>query len=913
MSLKIDEKEFKLKFFEEMGFKRKQCPKCGSWFWTLNNEQIYCNDAPCIEYSFFDLNYKTVTLDVRGSRNKFINFFKRHGHTPIKPKPVVARWREDLYLTIASIVDFQPFVTDGVVPPPANPLVISQPCIRLEDIDNVGKTAGRHLTSFEMAAHHAFNYPDRFIYWKDETVNYAYKFFTEDIGVKPEDLTFKESWWEGGGNAGPCFEVTVGGLEVATLVFMQYKVVNGDYVPIPLKVVDTGYGIERITWLSQRAITGFHAIYGGLAKKFFNTIGVEEPPEDILAISSRLASTVEPESRESLELYYRNVAKRAGRKYEEVKKILTTSERVFAVLDHTKTIALMLADGIVPSNTGEGYLARLVIRRALRALAKLGSPATLSELVRYQVSFWGEDFPRLKRRADYIFDAVNLEEERFRKTLKKGLNYVERLIKKKGKKLILEDLIELYDSHGIPPDIVEEVATKKNVKISVPENFFSIVAKRHARAEIKEEKPAIPEDIAEDAKKLPPTKLLFHENVYLKEFKGKVVYSKPGFLVLDQTAFYAEGGGQLSDIGLIKWNNNKTKVIHVFKVGDVIIHKLKEPVVIPMGSYVKGKVDWSRRLILMQHHTSTHIILGAARRVLGEHVWQAGAEKRPDKARLDITHHKPLTKEEIRKIEMLANNVVLEGRKVIARFMDRTEAEAKYGLTLYQGGVPPGRIIRIVEIEDWDVEACFGTHVTNTREVGVIKIVNVDRIQDGVIRLEYTSAIKALEHMWKLEDTLENIASKVNASVKDVELRIRKLMKEYERTKRELAALKREWIISEAEKLLATKVKKSWGYLISGFYKGKSDDDLLEVSKKVLSKLPSSAIVLYNLIDDKLTFIVLVGEKAIEKRALASNIAKMILEKIVEGKGGGREDYAAGSGKPLISLDKIVKETLKTI
>ena len=908
---KIDPKEFRLKFFEETGFVRKQCPKCGRWFWTLNKDQVYCNDAPCVEYEFF--NYGLKPLSVREARKAFIEFFRKHGHTPVKPKPVVARWREDLYLTIASIVDFQPFVTDGVVPPPANPLVVSQPCIRLEDIDNVGKTAGRHLTTFEMGGHHAFNYPDKQIYWKDETVRYAFEFFTKVIGVKPEDLTFKESWWEGGGNAGPCFEVTVKGLEVATLVFMQYKVVDGNYVPMPLKVVDTGYGIERIAWLTQGAPTGFHAIYGELVKKFFEKIGVEEPDEEIVRIAGKLSSTFDPDEPESIEKYYRRVAEEAKLPYEKAREILERMERVFAVLDHTKTLALMLADGIVPSNTGEGYLARLVLRRALRALAKLGSNVKLSELMKLQINFWGQDFPQLLKRRNYILEVVDLEEERFRKTLSRGLSYVERLLKRK-KEISLEDLVELYDSHGIPPDIVEEVAKKKGVEVHIPANFFSIVARRHARAEVKEEKPEFPREVLEELEKLPPTRMLFHEDVYLRKFRAKVIYSKPGIVVLDKTAFYAEGGGQLSDVGKIKWGNRASaEVVHVTKVGDVIVHKLKDSVKVPVNIEVEGEIDWNRRYTLMRHHTATHIILGAARRVLGEHVWQAGAEKRPDKARLDITHYKPLSKDEIRKIEELANQVVFEGRKVTARFMDRNEAEAKYGLRLYQGGVPPGRTIRVVEVEGWDVEACFGTHVTNTREVGVIKIINVDRIQDGVVRLEYTVAENALKHVWNLEDTLESIAAKIGASPKDALLRMEKFVEEYKAVKNELAMFKREWVKSEAERALARKKPTKWGYATVSLLTNMGKDVVLELARKIIANEPKASAIVYNVVDNRVVVNILVGEEALRRGASAKEILAKILSKIVEGKGGGREDYAAASGTFRVPSDRVVEETFNIL
>ncbi|MFN4045871.1 MAG: alanine--tRNA ligase-related protein, partial [Acidilobaceae archaeon] len=386
--------EYEVPFFKETGFSRRLGEKCREYYWTLNPDFIEPQDVPCVDY-WFDSVKSGRGLSVSEARRVFVEFFMKRGHEYVPPKPVVARWREDLYLTIASIVVFQPHVTNGIVPPPANPLVISQPSIRLEDIDNVGLTIGRHLTSFEMAAHHAFNYPDKYIYWKDETVRYAYEFFTKDLGIPGELLVFKESWWEGGGNAGPCFEVAVGGLELATLVFMSYKTLNGGYEEIPLKIVDTGYGVERITWFSQKTPTAFHAIYGDLVEKFRDAIGLEKPDDTLLWAAFKAAGRLDPDEPRSVEEYYRRVSEVSGVDLEDARRILVDEARLYGLLDHTKTLALMLADGIVPSNSGEGYLARLVARRALRLLALLKSDVRLADLVDMQVKYWGGDFPQV--------------------------------------------------------------------------------------------------------------------------------------------------------------------------------------------------------------------------------------------------------------------------------------------------------------------------------------------------------------------------------------------------------------------------------------------------------------------------------------------------------------------------------------
>jgi alanyl-tRNA synthetase len=265
--LKFPADEYALPFFKESGHVRKHCPRCGEYYWTQNAEQKTCGEATsdeCACYSFIGDPPTKKKYDLHQMREAFLSYFEKHGHARIKPYPVVARWRDDIYLTHASIIDFQPYVTDGIAPAPANPLVISQPCIRMVDIANTGPTFGRHMTIFEMGGAHAFNYPDKEVYWKDQTVRYHHDWVTRDLGVKSEEIIYKEDVWIGGGNAGPDVECIIRGLEVATLVFMQYKVVNDEFVKLPIRTVDTGYGIDRYAWLSQGVPSGFHAIYGSL-------------------------------------------------------------------------------------------------------------------------------------------------------------------------------------------------------------------------------------------------------------------------------------------------------------------------------------------------------------------------------------------------------------------------------------------------------------------------------------------------------------------------------------------------------------------------------------------------------------------------------------------------------------------------
>ncbi|MEM0119821.1 MAG: alanine--tRNA ligase [Thermoprotei archaeon] len=744
-------------YFTEEGFLRRKCIVCGEYFWTLDPQRQTCGDAPCDPYDFFEKHYTDRSLDVPNMRSAFIRYFSERGHTPIKPREVVARWRDDIYLTIASIVLFQPFITSGQVPPPANPLVVSQPCIRLSDIDNVGLTAGRHLTIFEMGGHHAFNYPDRKLYWKDETVRYAYDFFSKELGIHSDKVTLKESVWVGGGNAGPCFEVAVGGLEIATLVFMEYDVhEDGSWTPLPLKIVDTGYGIERMSWLSQRSPTGFHAIYGGLVDKFANLLGVSMPPDRTLFETAKYSALMKVEGGESVRQLRLEVAKRLGVDPAELEKSMMPVESMFGILDHTKTLSFMLADGIVPSNTGEGYLARLVLRRALRLRRRL-NPISLAELVALQLDFWGRDFPRLKESYKRVVEEIELEEKKYVETISKAKGLVDVALRQATKtgEIGVETLIELYDSHGVDPYMVGELAKNQNITVSVPDNFFTLVAQRHGYSK---QKPQPTVNIGESILSQPKTRRLYYEDTDLLEFDANILLAEGEKLVLDQTCFYPEGGGQPADTGIIIVNNTQLRVVDVHAFNGVIVHYLeagqKFDRLIP-GTQVHGVVDPERRRRHTQHHDATHILLASIRRVLGGHVWQAGAQKGFYYSRLDVTHYKKVSKEELEEIERLANSVVQQNRRVISRFMDRNEAEERYGFTIYQGGVVPGSVIRIVEVEGFDVEACGGTHSEKTGSIGSIVIIKVEYPQDGVVRFIFSAGASAVEFNRKNANLIE--------------------------------------------------------------------------------------------------------------------------------------------------------------
>jgi len=739
------------------GFSRYKCRKCGARFWSMIPRET-CPDKPCSKYDFLFKEYPGVKkLDLDEARNSFIEYFKSKGHGYIEPYPVLARWRNDLYLTIASIIVFQPMVTEGLIEPPYNPLVIVQPSIRLEDIDNVGLTFGRHLTSFEMGGHHAFNRRNKYVYWIDETIMYAYEYFTKVIGIKPEDLVFKESWWEGGGNAGPALEVLVDGLELATLVFMKYKIVNGKYIDNPVLVVDTGYGIERIAWFTQRKPTSYHVIFGDLINEYKSILGVEEPPYNVLKKIAYILSDQEIMNIDHLVELINKVG------YGEYSRETIASINTYTLLDHGRTLLLMLSDGIVPSNTGEGYLARLVLRRMLRTLLRLNIDVSrlediVLELLFKQAMYWKNKYiyDKFHKHLNYINEVISLETRKFIDNITRGVDIVDKIIRRK-KKIDVNDLIEIYDSRGIPPEIIVERASKYGLEIKMPSDFYAKIAELHggSRALVKEKEYGLPREIVEWARSFDFTKPIFHKKPYASRYVARVVGIKDRYVVFDKTIFYPKAGGQDDDKGYIIYGDKKYDVVNVYKVGDVVVHELNIKPDLSVGDEVEQYINWIRRYRLMRHHTATHILLGVLRKVLGDHVWQAGVEKTVDKARLDITHYKPLSRDELLEIEREANRIIDEHLDVKFHYLDKFDAEKRFGLRIYQGGAIYSPILRIVEIPGVDVEACFGTHVYNTSEVGGIKILKAEKIQDGVIRLEFSVATKLPEYLSSMIDEKE--------------------------------------------------------------------------------------------------------------------------------------------------------------
>jgi len=908
----INPEEFALPYFKEIGFIRRKCPSCGSNYWAVL-DQTTCGEVPCAPYSFIGTPPTRRRYSLAEMRIQFMDYFAERGHTRIKPYPIVARWRNDVYLVGASIYDFQPYVTEGTMPPPANPLVISQPCIRFTDIEQVG-AAGRHMSIFEMGGAHAFNYPNKEIYWKDDTVRYHHKLLSDVMGVASESITYKEHFWSGGGNAGPDLEGIVAGLEISTLVFMEYKVQGEELMALPIKTVDTGYGMERWAWLSQGSPSGFHAVYGPLLTRVMDLAKVNLD-ENTLSSLTRWAGIYGATSRASRDAYIEATALETGRDKDAFRTIVQTLEAAFAITDHTKSISFLLAEGVVPSNVGEGYLTRLIIRRAARLARQLGILQELPGIIEGQIKLWGGEFHLLREMKGEILDGLQIEVEKYEETISKGSEVVLRLSKELSsqgiRKIPTDQLVLLYDSQGLAPEIVKESAEKVGVEVDVPENFLTLVAERHSKPTTSLEAPSSEPEWEAKLKDLPATRALYYDDAYQTRFQAKIVAkATESAVVLDQTCFYPEGGGQPADHGELRFGDKKLKVTNVQKVGNTIVHFLGQPIDQEID-LVEGEIDWQRRQNLMRHHTATHVLIGAARRVLGEHVWQAGAQKEVESSRLDITHYREITTKERERIEKLVNQVILRDLPVQVTWMAREKAEAKYGYRLYQGGAVPGSKIRVVRIQGWDAEACGGTHCKRTGELGVFKIEKISKLQDGVERVIFSAGEPALrrinqqsEALAKASELLKTTPDKLPESIKAIVAERDSLEKELEKvhTKTMEAHVKqlgKKAITLGPVRLVLAKTAKRRGI------------DPIAVANRLKESNPRMIAVIFE-VSERVQVVAAAGDEAVKAGVNAGQIVSEA-SKVLGGGGGGRPFFATGGGSSKDKVDEALKVAEQTI
>ena len=862
---------YKVKLFDNEGFERKSCATCKRFYWTVDENRVNCPDHSDDTYSFIGNPPTKKRFDYTQAWKEVESFFVKNGHTSVNRYPVVCRWRDDLYFTIASIVDFQRVMGSKVVFEfPANPLVVPQTCLRFKDLENVGVT-GRHFSSFCMIGQHSI--PNSDGYWKDQCVDLDYRLMTEQFGVDKKEVVFVEDVWEGGGSFGSSLEFFVKGLELGNAVFTEFQGDLTNYKTLDQQIIDMGAGLERFAWLTMGTPTAYDCCFGPITDNLLQQVGIDTKNKLLVTYFTKIAKHLEQFS--DLSDVRKNAIKSANLTDDQINKIITPLEGIYLIIDHIRTLIFAISDGALPSNVGGGYNLRMMLRRIISTMNRLSLKFDINEMIDTQIDYLKNTYPELERTREDIKTIIGIESGRYDNSKLR----MEKIVSKLEQKPSVDDLVRLYESDGITPDYLKEM----KVISDIPSTFYSKLSELHQSKKQKEQDSMSLEG-------LPETELLYYSDDP-KEFNASVLKSFDNYVILDKTSFYARGGGQEPDHGTI----GEFEVVDVTKHGNVVVHELKNGTP-KEGTTVSCLVDSKRRDGITKNHTSTHILNSSTRNVLGSWVWQHSAFKEEDHARLDITHHSALTDDEISKIEKLANSIVEKNMSVTIDNFDRGTAEQKYGFKIYQGGIVPVKSVRIVSIEDFDVEACGGTHVKKTGEIELIKITKTKRIQDGVVRIEFVSGLTAVDYIKQHDASMLK---------KSAELKEKMEMKEKRREqKQEL----RERFPILVDNIIQSEVGTNTvdGITVDVTDSGKPNfcstmneqyDEFFHISlgEKLIEKDPW--MVYCGVFEDgeKVRAIIYSGEQ-VEENKKAGDIAKAVSE-ILGGAGGGTQRFAQGGGK----------------
>ncbi len=745
--------------FREKGFKRQKCSICGKWFWSIA-ETNNCGDAAHTPYSFF--KEKPNGISYTQFWNRFSGFFKRNGHAIVKRYPVVSRWRQDLYFTIAGIQDFQRIENGRMgFEYSANPLLVPQPCLRFKDIENVGVT-GRHFTTFVMANQTSFNYPKEG-YWRDRTIELNFEFLTKVMEIEPEEIRYQEDVWAmpDFSEFGPSLEFFSKGAELGNNVFTQFELSNGKVGELAGKVVDTGWGFERNFWFYTGMNTAYEAVFSDTLSKIEKDLNIDIDT----GFYSKFAKYSGTLNREDVRNYAeaeKHVLQEAKISPRDYEKKIKPMQAAYALLDHTRTLLFAVNDGSLPSNVGGGYNLRILLRRAFDFMDQYGFRVELRQLAGLIAAELKPMYPELAGSLDIFSKVVDVEHDRYARARHGAEHAIESLLSRGGS-ISREQMRTLYESQGATPELISKVAEKKKVKLDMPEGAYTEMV----RADMAKREKKAPAGISLP-KDLPATKKLYYD--FVTSSKAKVIFAKANHFVLDKTPFYPEGGGQVADTGKV----DGVQITDVQKVGDVIVHFTAKDCGMKKGEIVDAEVDAERRNAIIAHHTATHLISAAARKVLGNHAWQEGAKKEAHKAHIDIAHYDKLNDAEVKAIETMVNAWLFNGIKVHAEEMSRGRAEGRYGFSIYQGHGAPAKRMRIITIKSKegkliDAEACGGIHAVGRENLlGMVSITGTERIHDGIDRIEFVAGPAALRRFEAMHQQLGRLSRTFNVDPAEV-------------------------------------------------------------------------------------------------------------------------------------------------
>ncbi|MCQ2548110.1 MAG: alanine--tRNA ligase [Clostridia bacterium] len=858
-------------------------------------------------------------LGLNEVRKKFRDFYVEKGHYAEKSASLIPKNDKSLLIINSGMAPLKPYFA-GVETPPSKRLTTCQKCIRTGDIDNVGITA-RHGTFFEMLGN--FSFGD---YFKKETLTWGWEFLTEvlgleaeklwatvyyddqeaidlwtEIGMNPEHIVplgKKDNFWEIGlGPCGPCSEIHYDRgekygcgkpdckpgcdcdryLEIWNHVFTQFsKEEDGSYSNLAHPNIDTGMGLERIACLLQ-----------GVESMF----DVDTIKHIIDGISAK-----------------------ANVKYEAGASKTDVSIRI--VTDHLRSMVFMIADGILPSNEGRGYVLRRLIRRAARHGKLLGIEGNfLVELSNLVMEVSGEAYPEIIDKKDYIQKVIAVEEEKFAQTLGQGTqileSYMEELESSKQTVLDGQKVFKLYDTYGFPMELTEEILAEKGYKADT-EGFKAYMQeqKNLARANKK--------DISDEAWKDNDFSLDFDKTVFKGydclnlEAKvmaivqdGKLVEKASGEanVYLDQTPFYATSGGQIHDKGFMSTDTANLEILDVTKSDGYFIHRVKIDGELNINDTVKAQVSTVERFGSARNHTATHLLQKALQEVLGSHVQQAGSSVNENLLRFDFTHFEAMSELEISKIEELVNEKISEFLPVNIKEMPIDEAQKMGAMALF--GEKYGKTVRVVNVGDWSIELCGGTHVGNTGEIGAFKILSESGVASGVRRIEATTGAGVFKQLKDKEEVLNSLCDILKTNEKQIQSKLSNLNDEVKSLKKELDEIKKASMGEGLDELINNAKEINGVKLITNKFEGVNINELRDLADEIKAKV-SSVIVFATVNDGKVTFMTCVSDDLLDKGYHAGNMIKEIA-KAAGGGGGGKANMAQAGAKDPSKIEDAFK------
>ena len=867
-------------------------------------------------------------------REMFLSFFESKGHLRLPSFSLVPQNDKSILLINAGMTPMKPWFK-GEEEPPRRRVCTCQKCIRTGDIENVGKTA-RHGTYFEMLGN--FSFGD---YFKHEAIAWSWEFLTEVVGLEPDrlypsiylnddeafDIWNKEvgipaerifrfgkedNFWEhGSGPCGPCSEIyydrgpeygcgkpgcTVGCdcdryIEIWNNVFSQFdNDGHGHYTELKQKNIDTGMGLERLACVCQNVDSLFDV-------------------DTVMNITHK-------------------VSQLTGAHYGETEK-RDVSLRV--ITDHIRSATFMICDGILPSNEGRGYVLRRLLRRAARHGKLLGvNDPFLYQVVDTVIHENEGQYPDLREKQTYITKVIRTEEENFGRTIDGGMKIFSDLLaehKQNLEKIFSgADAFRLYDTFGFPIDLTMEMAADEG--LSVDENAFQkLMQEQKERA--REARKALG-DLGwagvEFGKDVPATEFVGYDHsecdakivaiVADEELREEAAAGAEAVVVLDQSPFYAEMGGQVADHGTITADgvvftvadvqkNKGGKFMHYGRLAQGVLH---------VGDTVHAAIDMERRKAIQRAHSTTHLLDAALKKVLGDHVHQAGSLVEPDRLRFDFTHFEAISPEELRQVEELVNDAILEGYPVATEVLPIEEAKKKGAVAMF--GEKYGETVRVVEMSDFSVEFCGGTHVDNTAKAGPFRIKSESSVASGVRRIEATCGKLSLKAMESSQGVLSRAAQFLKTAPSGLLERMEQQANEMKQLRQALEKFKAEASLGEARQFLASAKTVKDLHVLATTRNGVDTAELRTMGDFLRDKDPKAVAVIASINGEKITFLAVCGKEAVARGIKAGDLVRHV-SAICGGKGGGKPDSAMGGGSDplkvddaLASVDDFVSEKL---